>query len=538
MKRKQKLAKQHNLHMHIVDNTAVALAEQVEDAQIEDVQAEDMQNEPQPVALQVIHASPAPEQAELVEVQVEAAADEVEIDEADTATQEQAADAPEVEDAPEAEPAMESTVQPEAETIDAPEQPPVEEETPKPTAADYLAKCRAVGVRLGDGCKAILHAIANGWRALARGCGKVKTAVVTAALAVWRWPVLRKIGRFVRRVTVKTCNALGSLPVMAQFALWCVAYGGIFTLALAMQSLVMLAALGGVLFLQLAYLAWMLQRLLAGTKAVAQGEFEQPVNTKHMLYALKRAGENLNGVGIAVDYTMDARMAETYKKLQLIVNATQDLKIPLASVVSYTNCIAYEAHTGVAQTIAYTDGLQKQSQRLERLIADVAEVSKVLSGDVAVNAQWCDVKAVLQQIASDCQLQFSDVRLMCKLPQQVVGTTMDGDLLWRILDNLLQNACINAQEGTRVFVSLAQTEQEVTVQIKHTSKVPLDFTAEGLMERLVHGDFDDSEQAGGLGLLITQSLVELQGGTMDLETDGDLFKACVTFAKPEIELET
>ncbi len=529
MKRKEKLAKQHNLNMHIVKNTAVALDVQdvteVTDAQ--DVDA----IQSAPVTLQVVHANQTPEtEVENAEVQAEAFADEMQTEEA--TAQEQDEDATNVECAvePEAE-----TIANQAETLGESAQPVAEE--PKKTVADRLAECRAVGARIGGGCKAVLHAIANGWRALVYGCGKVKTAVVTAALAVWRWPVLRKIGRTLRRATAKTCNALGGLPVMAQFALWCIVYGGLLTLALAVQSFAFLALLGAALVLHLGYTAWMLQRLLAGTKAVAQGEFEQPVNTRHMLYALKRAGENLNSVGIAVDYTMDARMAETYKKLQLIVNATQDLKIPLASVVSYTNCIAYEAHTGVAQTIAYTDGLQKQSQRLERLIADVAEVSKVLSGDMAVDAQWCDVKAVLQQIASDCQLQFSDVRLMCKLPQQVAASLMDGDLLWRILDNLLQNACINAQEGTRVFVSLVQDEQATTVQIKHTSKVPLDFTAEGLMERLVHGDFDDSEQAGGLGLLITQSLVELQGGTMTLETDGDLFKACVTFTKPEIELE-
>ena len=57
----------------------------------------------------------------------------------------------------------------------------------------------------------------------------------------------------------------------------------------------------------------------------------------------------------------------------------------------------------------------------------------------------------------------------------------------------------------------------------------LNISADELMERFVRGDRSRNTEGSGLGLSIAKNLTELQGGTFDINIDGDLFKVEVTF---------
>ena len=108
-------------------------------------------------------------------------------------------------------------------------------------------------------------------------------------------------------------------------------------------------------------------------------------------------------------------------------------------------------------------------------------------------------------------------------------SSIDGRLTWRILDNLLSNACKYAQPGTRVYLVLAQHGSSSVIQVKNISREPLNLPAEELMDRFVRGDSSRSSEGSGLGLAIARSLAELQGGRFGLFINGDLFQAEIVF---------
>ena len=105
----------------------------------------------------------------------------------------------------------------------------------------------------------------------------------------------------------------------------------------------------------------------------------------------------------------------------------------------------------------------------------------------------------------------------------------DGRRCYRILENLLQNVYKYAMPNTRVYVDLQQEGNQMVFTMKNISEAPLNIPVEELMERFVRGDVSRSTSGSGLGLSITENLVHLQQGKLEVKLDGDLFKVEIRF---------
>ena len=105
----------------------------------------------------------------------------------------------------------------------------------------------------------------------------------------------------------------------------------------------------------------------------------------------------------------------------------------------------------------------------------------------------------------------------------------DGRLLWRVFENLLSNICKYSQPGTRLYVTTRVENGCVVTDFKNISRERLSIPGKDLAERFVRGDSSRSTEGSGLGLSIAKSFTELQGGTFDIITDSDLFKAEIRF---------
>ena len=82
---------------------------------------------------------------------------------------------------------------------------------------------------------------------------------------------------------------------------------------------------------------------------------------------------------------------------------------------------------------------------------------------------------------------------------------------------------------TRVYVNAEKTEQGIWIELKNMSSMELNIPPEELTERFVRGDSARNTEGSGLGLAIARSFVELQGGKLNIEIDGDLFKVIITW---------
>lgn len=277
------------------------------------------------------------------------------------------------------------------------------------------------------------------------------------------------------------------------------------------------------------YVALSMRTLQKGGEAIAKGDVSYRVDTHRMLWDFKRHGENLNSISDGVSLALEQRLQSERTKAELITNVSHDIKTPLTSIINYANLISEE--TEREKTKEYSEVLVRKSEHLKRLLEDLVEISKATTGNLEVSLTPCDAGVLLNQVAGEFEdrCRSAELELVTSLPETPIRIMADSRRIWRVFENLMNNACKYSLTGSRVYLTLTREGNKALFIFRNTSRTALNISPDELMERFVRGDGSRSTEGNGLGLSIAQSLTELQKGTMDITIDGDLFKVTLTF---------
>ncbi len=273
-----------------------------------------------------------------------------------------------------------------------------------------------------------------------------------------------------------------------------------------------------------------LDQLRQGAERIANGDFEHPIDTSKMMWEMKKHGDNLNAVGDGISLAVAKQMKSEHFKTELITNVSHDIKTPLTSIINYVDLLEKE-EIDSEKAKEYIEVLDRQSNRLKKLIEDLMEASKASTGNLAVNLEKLEADVFLVQTVGEFEekVKAAGLDLIIKKPEESITVLADSRHFWRVIDNLMSNICKYAQPDTRVYIDLEKRGEKVYVTFKNTSKTQLNISSEELMERFVRGDESRNTEGNGLGLNIARSLMELMKGELALVVDGDLFKVILTF---------
>ena len=269
-----------------------------------------------------------------------------------------------------------------------------------------------------------------------------------------------------------------------------------------------------------------------GARKMSVGNLTEKIESKYLLGCFGEFAGHLNNLGEACTRAAREQMKSERMKTELITNVSHDIKTPLTSIINYVDLL--QKTDDEDRRAEYLEVLDRQSQRLKKLIEDLMDMSKAASGNVSVEITPTDVTEAVNQALGEFSdiLERSGLRVMYSAPAEPVMALCDGRHLWRVLGNCLSNTVKYAMPGTRVYVDVARRERQVEISLKNISAQMLNITAEELMERFVRGDSARNTEGNGLGLNIAKSLMELQGGRLDLTVDGDLFKVTLSLNCP------
>lgn len=269
--------------------------------------------------------------------------------------------------------------------------------------------------------------------------------------------------------------------------------------------------------------------LLESAKRMGKGDLDTKVDDKYLTGAFRSFAGDLNDLaGVAV-VAAQKQLKSERMKTELITNVSHDIKTPLTSIINYVDLLQ-KPHTPEEEK-TYLEVLNRQSQRLKKLIEDLMEMSKASTGNLTADITKLDaVESVNQALGEFAdKLEKAQLTPVFRHPEESVAMMADGRLAWRVLSNLLSNTVKYALPGTRVYIDVMAVEGKVIISLKNISRDELNVDADELMERFVRGDDSRDTEGSGLGLNIAKTLMDLQKGQLQLLVDGDLFKVTLIF---------
>lgn len=338
-----------------------------------------------------------------------------------------------------------------------------------------------------------------------------------------RW-FLMKCKRFLVRLPIVWKHVLGLLLYMfSQFMLWT---SGVFILVLAGL------AADVAVFIYVVHQAVGKKKIREGIMHIAGGEVNYKIPLEELKGDQREIAERINSIGEGLDAALEASMKNERLKTDLITNVSHDIKTPLTSIINYIDLLKRE-NIQDEKIQGYLKILEAKAQRLKTLTEDVVEASKVSSGNITLECMNLNLVEMVQQTSGEFAEKFEKRGLqeILSMPGEPAVIWADGRRMWRVLENIYNNAAKYAMEGTRVYADLTQTEDQVTFILKNISQQPLNISADELTERFIRGDVSRSTEGSGLGLSIARNLTELMGGKFELYLDGDLFRVTIRFSR-------
>ena len=353
----------------------------------------------------------------------------------------------------------------------------------------------------------------------------------------WRNALAYYVVKFIWQVCKAILSTIGD-AIHALPSTWKVAVGWLVVSSIYLTSTYaagVVMILNFVLLIVFCSIAAQWQKLSRASKQLSAGNLEYKVDTRRMFRSFRQHGEDLNNISECIAIALNQKMKSERLRTELITNVSHDIKTPLTSIINYVDLLKKEELTG--QASAYVEVLDRQSRRLKKLTEDLVEASKASTGNIHCSLACTDIVELVQQAAGEYEekLAASQLEAIISAPEnEIVYGLVDGNLMWRVMSNLLSNACKYSQPNTRVYIQVKQNADQVFVTVKNISRDQLNIDPDELMERFVRGDSSRSTEGSGLGLNIARSLVDLQKGKFSLSIDGDLFKAQVRFARASL----
>lgn len=267
--------------------------------------------------------------------------------------------------------------------------------------------------------------------------------------------------------------------------------------------------------------------LLDGINQMAEGDLN--VEIEENLGIFNPFKEQLSKIQNGFKKAVAQEVKSERTKSELITNVSHDLKTPLTAIITYVNLLKQENVTEEERS-SYIQVLDQKSMRLKVLIEDLFEVSKASSGTVTLHPENVDIISLLKQVRFELsdKMTASGIEFRFNLPEGRVVLYLDSQKTYRIFENLLVNIAKYGMPGTRAYIQVArEPEGYVNISMRNVSAQELNVSPEELTERFVRGDSARNTEGSGLGLAIARSFVEVQGGTMKVEVEDDLFRVTI-----------
>lgn len=270
-----------------------------------------------------------------------------------------------------------------------------------------------------------------------------------------------------------------------------------------------------------------LEKIMDGAKDGAEGRLTYKIEEKGQ-GRFRDLANNINNMKEGLRESLQKEVKSERMKTELITNVSHDLKTPLTSIINYIDLLKRE-NIEPEEARDYINVLDNKAQRLKVLIEDLFEASKAASGAMELNVEKIEIVQLLKQVLgeNDERISQNGLNLKVNTPEEKIYIKGDGKRLYRVFENLISNVIKYSLTNTRVYIDVIKEDENVKIIMKNIAAYELNFDVNEITERFKRADEARTSEGSGLGLAIAKSIVELHGGSFEIEIDGDLFKSII-----------
>lgn len=258
------------------------------------------------------------------------------------------------------------------------------------------------------------------------------------------------------------------------------------------------------------------------TPAREQLEYQSGINNRAIeVYGAPVIGSHEQWLGIVIvlhDITELKRLEQIRK--DFVANVSHELRTPVTSIKGFSETLIDGAYKEEATLLSFLEIIQTETNRLETLIEELLELSRVEQSGFEVDAQPTDMKAVIEYAFEMVHSRFEEKNMKCETFLDEVYVSGDANRLVQIMMNLLVNAITYSAAEKTVTVRLSRKGSQAVVEVEDEGIGIEASEISRLFERFYRVDKDRSRNSGGtgLGLSIVKHLVEAHHGKIEVRS--------------------
>jgi two-component system sensor histidine kinase KdpD len=209
-------------------------------------------------------------------------------------------------------------------------------------------------------------------------------------------------------------------------------------------------------------------------------------------------------------------LVESDKLYKTLFNSiSHELRIPVATILGSADTLLTSLHPANVQSALYSE-IFTASLRLNRIIDNLLNMSRLESGRITIRMDWCDINDLVNKVADDLKDELKPFNLSVSIPDDMPLVKIDFGLMEQVLYNLLFNSCEYAPVTTDIALNVSFENRELGIQIIDNGP--------GFPEKALKNVFNkffrvDGSRTGGLGLglSIVKGFVEAHRGSVTAE---------------------
>ena len=290
------------------------------------------------------------------------------------------------------------------------------------------------------------------------------------------------------------------------------------------------------------HLPLMTERSIAGVLSVALPGKAIPLARRELLEAYARqAALVLDRISLRATGEQNKLVAESERLSNALLNSiSHELRTPLAAITSAAGALTGAKAGGDGFDQRMVLEIQEAAGRMNRLVGNLLDVTRLESGHMRPNLDWCDVTDLVQTTVRLLERELEEHPLKVEVAPGLPLARLDFTLMQQALANLLLNAAVHTPRGTRILVQVLREPGWLIFNVADEGP--------GLAPELLTRIFDKFFRApnapaggSGLGLAIVKGFVEAHGGQISVANrpgGGAVFTIRVPHQEPPKEVQS